>query len=213
MAAQPDGFLAKPTTLGTRPAILILHAWWGLNDTIKSMCTTLKDEGYLVFAPDLYHGQVTDTIKGAEALSETLFKNFNHARTDVTNAANFLIQHPGNLHSKVAVIGFSLGAFFALDVSITMPKYIQTVVTFYGTGPADFSTSKAKYACHFAENDEFEPFENVDALHYALHKAKRPMKFYQYLGAEHWFMEPDRPQYDAEAAALAWQRTMDFLME
>ncbi|MBI9051377.1 MAG: dienelactone hydrolase family protein [Anaerolineaceae bacterium] len=213
MRIPSDGFLAKPTTLGTHQAILVLHAWWGLNETIKSICTNLKDEGYLVFAPDLYHGRMADTVKGAEALSETLFKNFNNARMDVSDAATFLMQHPDNLHSKVSVLGFSLGAFYALDVSITMPKHIQSVVTFYGTGPEDFSGSNAKYCCHFAETDDFEPFENVDALHYALEKAKRPAKFYKYLGTEHWFMEPDRPEYNAAAADLAWERTLNFLRE
>ena len=210
MSTQPEGFLSFPP-IGKGPAILVLHAWWGLNDTLRNICNDLSEQGYLVFAPDLYHGKLADTIDSAEALSSGLFKNFSTARSDVAKAAKFLSLHPSNTGSKVAVIGFSLGAFFALDVSITLPEHIHSVVTFYGTGPADFSASRAKYCCHFADTDEFEPFENVDALHHALEKAKRPAKFYKYEGTSHWFAEPDRPQYDADASKLAWQRTMDFL--
>ena len=42
---QPDGFLAVPPT-GVGPGVLVLHAWWGLNDTIKAVSTRLAESGY-----------------------------------------------------------------------------------------------------------------------------------------------------------------------
>ena len=68
---QPDGYLAIPPT-GNGSAVLVLHAWWGLNDTIRAFCTRLAASGFVAFAPDLYHGKVADTIAGAETLSSTL---------------------------------------------------------------------------------------------------------------------------------------------
>ncbi len=68
---QPDGYLALPPS-GQGSPVLVLHAWWGLNDTIKAFCNRLAAAGFVVFAPDLYHGQVTDTIEGAETLSDAL---------------------------------------------------------------------------------------------------------------------------------------------
>ncbi|MCA9959351.1 MAG: dienelactone hydrolase family protein, partial [Anaerolineales bacterium] len=47
---QPDGYLALPAT-GKGPGILVLHAWWGLNDTIKGVCKRLAAEGFVAFAP------------------------------------------------------------------------------------------------------------------------------------------------------------------
>ena len=64
---QPPGFFALPAG-GAGPAVLVLHAWWGLNETIKSVCSRLAAEGFVAFAPDLFHGKVAVTREEAEAL-------------------------------------------------------------------------------------------------------------------------------------------------
>lgn len=85
------------------------------------------------------------------------------------------------------------------------------MVLFYGTGPADFARSRATYLGHFAESDPYEPLSNVQELEKALRAAGRTVAFHHYPGTGHWFCEPDRPQFDPVAAALAWERTLDFL--
>ena len=50
---QPDGYLAMPDA-GSDSAVLVLHAWWGLNDTMKEVCNRLAESGFACFAPDLY---------------------------------------------------------------------------------------------------------------------------------------------------------------
>lgn len=116
--------------------------------------------------------------------------------------------------SGLAVIGFSLGAYYALDLAAADTEHIRSVVIFYGTGPADHSKSRAAYIGHFAENDEFEPPSNVDDLEESLRRAGRPVTFYRYLGTGHWFVEPDRSQaYNKAAADLAWERTLAFLKD
>ena len=112
------------------------------------------------------------------------------------------------------MIGFSLGAYYALDLSNTDPEHIRSVVIFYGTGADDFSNSKASYLGHFAEDDPFESLAGVDDLEKILRQAGRPVTFYRYPGTGHWFFEPDRSDaYNREAATLAWERTLAFLRE
>lgn len=48
---QPDGYLAVPRT-GKGSPVLVLHAWWGLNDTTKAFCRRLAEAGFVAFAPD-----------------------------------------------------------------------------------------------------------------------------------------------------------------
>jgi carboxymethylenebutenolidase len=209
--AQPQGFLAVPPT-GKGPGVLVLHAWWGLNDTMKAFCTRLAESGFVAFAPDLYHGQVADNIGEAETLSEALFRNPNLAKADIAEATRFLKERVGQSDRGLAVIGFSLGAYFALDLSIIEPEHIRSVVIFYGTRPGDYNQSKAEYLGHFAEKDDFEPQSNIDQLEESLRRAGRPVTFYRYPGTGHWFFEPDRSDaYNQTAASLAWDRTLAFL--
>ncbi len=208
---QPQGFLAVPPT-GNGYGVLVLHAWWGLNDTMKAFCTRLAESGFMAFAPDLYHGKVTDNIAEAETLSEALFENPNLAKADIADATTFLKERVGQSDRGLAVIGFSLGAYFALDLSVTEPEHIRSVVIFYGTRPGDYSQSKAEYLGHFAEADELEPQSNIDSLEESLRRAGRPATFHRYSGTGHWFFEPDRSQaYNQAAASLAWDRTLAFL--
>jgi pimeloyl-ACP methyl ester carboxylesterase len=137
----PDGFLAAPVS-GTGRPVLVLQSWWGLNETMKRVCTRLADEGFVAFAPDLYHGRIARTIAEAESLVGTLDRHQGMAQ--VLEAAAFLRERAHN--DDLAVIGFSLGAFYALELSVADTAHVRSVVLFYGTRPgADFTPSKAAY--------------------------------------------------------------------
>jgi carboxymethylenebutenolidase len=208
---QPDGYLAVPPT-GKGPGVLVLHAWWGLNDTLKAFCNRLAESGFIAFAPDLYHGRVADTIAGAEALGSALDAKHLQAKAEIAEAALFLNESAEQTGQSLAVIGFSLGAYYALDLAAVDPEHIRSVVIFYGTGGTDFSNSRAAYLGHFAENDEYEPSSNVEWLEESLKDAGRSVTFYRYPGTGHWFFEPDRSDaYNQAAAMLAWERTLSFL--
>jgi carboxymethylenebutenolidase len=209
--AQPEGFLAVPPA-DEGPGVLVLHAWWGLNDTMKAFCTQLADAGFVAFAPDLYHGQVADTVAAAEALGSALDANHLQAKAEIADATRFLDERAGQAGRGLAVIGFSLGAYYALDLAAAAPERIRAVVLYYGTGPADYGKSRAAYLGHFAANDPYEPPSNVDDLEQALREAGRPVTFFRYPDTGHWFCEPDRTDaYDRAAADLAWERTLAFL--
>lgn len=208
---QPDGYLATPPS-GIGQSVLVLHAWWGLNDTIKAFCNRLAQAGFVAFAPDLYHGKIARTIPEAEAMVKITDAGYLQTRVELAQAVRFLDEQAGPADHGMAVIGFSMGAFYALDLSNQDPGHIRSVVVYYGTGAEDFSSSKAAYLGHFAENDPYEPASSVDALEEMLQSAGRPVTFYRYSGTGHWFAEPDRTDaYDRAAAELAWDRTLAFL--
>jgi carboxymethylenebutenolidase len=212
--SQPQGFLALPPT-DKGPGVLVLHAWWGLNDTIKAFCTRLAKSDFVAFAPDLYHGQVALTIPEAEALGGVVDANHLQAEAEIADAAQFLHERVGQNDRGLAVVAFSLGGYYALRLADTDPEHIRSVVLFYGTDGTvggDFSNSRAAYLGHFAENDQYETKSNVDHLEETLRRAGRPVTFYRYPGTGHWFFEPDVSHaYNQAAAKLAWDRTLAFL--
>jgi carboxymethylenebutenolidase len=211
---QPQGFLAVPAE-GKGRGVLVLHAWWGVNETIKAVCNRLAEEGFVAFAPDLFHGKVAVTREEADALSSSAEADGGkQVRADVAAAAEFVAGHPSTRGPEFSVIGFSFGVDYALLLAADDPDRVRAVVIFYGTTPADHTRSKAAYLGHFAETDEFQPAARVEKLESALRAAGRPVTFHTYPGTGHWFFEPDRPDaYNEAAAKLAWERTLAFLKE
>lgn len=208
---QPPGFLAIPA-MGKRRGLLVLHPWWGLNETMKALCGRLAAEGFIVFAPDLYRGKIATTIKDAEILSSQL--NEMQAKSDIADAVTFLSERADLIGPGLGVIGFSLGAYYALGLSLEDPDRVRAVVVFYGTRSADYRRSKAAYLGHFAQADDYEPASEVSSLENVLRTAGRPVTFHTYAGTGHWFFEQDRSEaYNEVAAKLAWERTLAFLRE
>ena len=105
MATQPDGYLALPPT-GQGAPILVIHAWWGLNETMRAFCRRLAAAGFVAFAPDLYHGQITDTIEEAERLAKANFQRAEQVKLEIAAAARFLNKHSDQPGAGIATIGF-----------------------------------------------------------------------------------------------------------
>lgn len=206
------GYLAQPEG-GVGPGALVLHAWWGLNDFFKSVCDRLAAAGYVAFAPDLYGGgQLATTVEEAERLHQ---ENEGPGTQEIAlEAVRFLARQPGVRPIGIGVIGFSMGAAWAAEVARLRPGMTRAVVMHYGAWAPDLSKAHAAFLCHFCEEDEWEPRENVDEMRKALEDAGRPATFHFYSDTGHWFMESNRPDaYNAEAAELAWERTLAFLAE
>ncbi len=206
--STPSGHLALPSG-ESGPGVLVLHPWWGLSQAVREACDRLASHGYVAYAPDLYHGRLASTIEEAEALSNSLEQGA--VVGDIVKATDLLWERSQSRDTGLGVVGFSLGAFFALRLSAGDPQRIKAVTLFYGTGDGEFDKSRAAFLGHYAEHDPYEPAEGVNWLEGALKSAGRPVIFHRYPGVGHWFCEADRPDaYNPQAAELAWSRTLEF---
>jgi carboxymethylenebutenolidase len=134
-------------------------------------------------------------------------------QTTAAGALAYLHKHPAVRGDTVGALGFSMGGAWAIFLSELAPAELAAVVVFYTTGGADFAAARAAYQGHYAEGDEWEPDEEVRGMVEAMRAAGREVTLYTYPGTKHWFFEADRPEYDHDAAELAWQRTCAFLRE
>lgn len=200
------GYLALPQA-GRGPGVLLLHAWWGLTPFIKNVCDRLAQAGFVALAPDLYGGKTTTEIEEAQRLATGL--DDVETSAIVSAAAAFLSSHEAVTSERLGIVGFSLGAAYALRIA----RPVGAVVLFYGVADAEGAPVDAAFQGHFGENDDFEPLDGVEELEQTLCRGGRKVTFYTYPEMKHWFFEEDRPEYDQEAAELAWQRTVAFLQE
>jgi carboxymethylenebutenolidase len=205
-----SGYLALPAD-GNGPGVLVLHAWWGLNETFKDICERLAKAGFVAFAPDLYAGKTAATIEEAEALMEA--RDSEAMQSIAGGALSYLRAHPAVEGEAVGAVGFSMGAAWASALSTIFPDGIAAVALFYGVSDDDYGAAHAAFQGHFGETDDWEPLDGVRQMEAALRAAGRETTFFTYPGARHWFVEPNRPEYDAAAAELAWSRTIAFLGE
>jgi len=202
------GYLASPEK--PRGGVLVLHAWWGLNDFFKSFANRLASQRFLVLAPDLHDSALAKTVEEAKELHSRIADE--RVKKIVLGATDYLRSEPSMSPRKIGVVGFSMGAAWSLLLSTLKPETVGAVVVFYGSYPIDFSKSQASYLGHFAPDDEWEPIDDVRATEGKIRGAGRDVTFHFYPGTKHWFVEENRPvEYNRDAADLAWKRTLDFL--
>jgi carboxymethylenebutenolidase len=210
--SSTNGYLAVPPD-GSGPGVLVLHAWWGLNEFFRGFCDRLAQEGFVVLAPDMYAGKVARTIDEAEKFKSQWDEEL-EVPPIILPAMDELSKRTAASGHGLGVVGFSMGAYWVLWSALEKPEWIRAVTLFYGTngGGGDFRQSKASFQGHFAEKDPYETESGIQELEMNLKGANRPTTFYTYPGAGHWFFEKDRPDaYQPQAAQLAWERTVAFL--
>ena len=193
---------------GQGPGILLLHAWWGLKPFFKQTCDRIAAQGFTVLAPDLRDGQIATTIDEAKALMEK--SDGDLVAATVFTAKDYL---QTLTKGKLGLIGFSMGAAWALIVASAVPDQVGALVMFYGNEGVDYGKITAKVLGHYCVEDEWEPTEFVDNTFAEFAKAGVDAMRHTYPGTAHWFVEEDRPEYDSAAAQLAWSRTFTFLKE
>jgi len=206
------GYLALPPG-GAGHAVLVCHAWWGLNAFFKSLCDRLAGAGFVAFAPDLYAGEAAATIEGAQALKQSLDRSV--VNKQLKGAVRYLTGQDAAAGDRIGVLGCSLGAHYAYWLSDNCPADVAAVVAFYGVGAGTFSRTRASYLGHYAEKDDWGAGPaKVSKLRDKLVGQGCEVTFHTYPGTRHWFFESDvSDAYQPEAAALAWDRTLTFLRE
>jgi len=205
------GYLAEPEK-GSGPGLVVIQEWWGLVDHIKDVCDRFAAEGFVALAPDLYHGKTTKSPDEAGKLMMAL--RIDEAEKDLSAAVEYLSTLDATTSEKIGVVGFCMGGALSLYTATKNPN-IGACVVFYGGHPKvkpDLPNLPAPVLGLYAGKDDFVTPDSVHELERQLKSLGKQIEVKIYPGADHAFFNDTRPEvYNAEAAADAWGRTVEFL--
>ncbi|WP_299332474.1 dienelactone hydrolase family protein [Haloplanus sp.] len=208
------GYLARPADNGTYPAVVMIHEWWGLNENIEHMAEVLAGQGYVVFAVDLYDGEIARNASRAADLSGQVRENPDVAVADMSRAVDGLRDMPSTT-DKVASLGWCFGGGQSLQLSLSDADLNATVI-YYGTLETDESTLRSidgPVLGVFGSEDEVVGIENVREFDRTLDDLGVEHDVYVYEGASHAFANPSGESFRPNATRDAWTETLRFLDE
>jgi carboxymethylenebutenolidase len=206
-----NGYLAKPSTAGPLPALVVIHEWWGLNDQIKGLADMLAGEGYVALAVDLYRGRATTDPTEAHELIRGLPED--QAIRDLKAAVHYLKARSDVRGDKIGSIGWCMGGGYSLALAVNQPDLAACVV-YYGRLVTDtklLSRIKAPVLGLFGEEDRGIPPSAVRTFERDMKKLGNESQIHVYPGAGHAFANSTSPTYRKAAADDAWERTKAFL--
>ena len=215
------GFLAWDDKIkASRPGVLVIHEWWGLNDYAKQRARQLAEQGYVAFAVDMYGaGKVTRHPDEASAWMKEINKNSQQWVRRANAGLAVLKQQPLVDTQKLAAIGYCFGGATVLQMAYAGLD-LDAVVSFHGSlpTPADdqLDNIKASILVAHGNSDPFVPAEKVAALRTALEKAGADWQLLVFGNTRHSFTNPDAASYGIEALAynqLADQRSWAMMLE
>lgn len=200
---------------GSGPAVIVIQEWWGLVPHIHDVVERLAREGFVAMAVDHYRGVATTEPDEAQKLMLGL--SITQVGADLDAAAAELLRRPDVTGDAVSVIGFCMGGGLAL-LAPTVAADIRCAVAFYPAMPwPQYAPDWTRYAgrsaiVHKAESDEPGNGPVIAEYAEAISRAGGSVELFEYAGSVHAFFNDDRPEvYQADHAALAWQRTLEFL--
>ncbi len=204
------GLMARPAgATGPLPAVLVIHENRGLNPYIEDVVRRAAKAGYLAFGPDGL--SPLGGYPGTDDEGRDMQRSLDGAKlmADFFAAFTFLRDHDGST-GKVGAVGFCYGGGVCNALAVAFPD-LAASVPFYGRQPdaADVPKIEAPLLIHYAGLDE-RINAGAEAYRQALEAAGKDFTVHVYPDVNHGFHNDTTPRYDAEAAELAWSRTLDF---
>jgi dienelactone hydrolase len=219
-----DGYVVYDENIeGKRPAVLVVHEWWGMNDYVKRRARDLAKLGYIAMAIDMYgNGKRADNPDDAGKLASPFYEDPSKAKPLFEAAMNKLKSYAQADGGKVAAIGYCFGGAQVLNMA-KMGEDLKGVVSFHGNlnvVPANKDLLKADILVCHGSADPFVPQAEVDLFKKQMDSVGAKYTFKAYGGATHAFTNPDATangekfklpiKYDAAADSASWNDMKTF---
>ena len=211
--ATMRGYLVHPKGRKKRGAVVVIHENRGLTPHIKDVTRRVAQAGYLALGVDALTplgGTPADEDKGRELIGQLdPAKNLNNYL-----AALAYLRSRRDSNGRTGAVGFCWGGGLANQLAVHDPK-LNAAVAYYGQQAKAEDAPKIKGALmlHYGGLDQ-RINAGIPAYEAALKAAGTAYELYVYEGVNHAFNNDTSPaRYNAEAARLAWDRTLRLFKE
>lgn len=209
-----------------RPAVLVIHEWWGLNDYTKRRARQLADLGYVAMAADMYgNGDTASDPQGAMKLAGPFYQNPQLSKSRMDAALAKLKTLPQVDTSNIAAIGYCYGGYVVLNAA-KLGADLKGVVTFHGdlSGVTpDKKLLKAKILVLHGEADTLVKPAVVNQFKHQMDSIGADYTFKSYPNAKHAFTNPNADAvdnkyhigvgYNEQADKQSWEAMKEFLQK
>lgn len=196
--------------------LVVIQEIFGVNSHIRDVCDRFADQGFVALAPDIFHRQQANVELGYEEADVGIGFGYMQALepaavlADLAAAIQWMRDQGA---TKVGVVGFCMGGLYTYLSAAQLDP--DAAVAFYGGGIGDLLDQAANISCpiqfHFGERDSHIPMDVVARIESAV-SVLADATVYTY-DADHGFNCDQRAAFDPDAAAQAWQRTIDFFTQ
>jgi dienelactone hydrolase len=209
---------------GKRPAVMVVHEWWGMNDYVRKRAEMLAKLGYLAFAVDMYGmGQVTEHPDQAGAWMRQITGNLDTWQKRALLGLDIMRTHELADGARTAAIGYSFGGATVMQLAYAGASVLG-VVSFYGSlpvvAPEQAKDIRGRVLVAHGSADSFIPPERIVQFQAALNAAGVDWEMVTYGGAQHGFTNPgaddygiDNLRYHKVADMRSWDDMQRFLKE
>lgn len=189
--------------------LVVIQEIFGVNAHIRSVADGYAQDGFLAVAPAIFDRVERDVELSYDAADLQKAMSFiprldiDKAVIDIGAALDYAKMTTGK---KPGVIGYCLGGTLAWLAAARL--HPDAVVGYYGGRIGNYAgeNPSAPVMLHFGSKDTHIPAEEVEKVH-----AAHPQVEIYWYDAGHAFNCEPRPSYNAEAARLARERSLEFL--
>lgn len=209
----PDirAYVARPSGPGPHPAVIMVHEFWGLNESIRAKADLLADAGYVVVAPDMFRGSSARWVP--RAIYQVVRTPVDQINDDAGRVFDWLAAEPDVHPDRIAILGFCFGGRTALQYSLRQPRLAATAI-FYGAVVTDTQKLQAlpgPVLGIFGGADDTIPLDEVRAFEAGLAQVGVDHQISIYDGQPHAFVQSVAAIREGGPQGRAWAELLAFL--
>lgn len=208
-----------------KPAVIVVHEWWGLNDYAKQRAKMLAEAGYTALALDMYGtGEVADHPDQAKAFMMQALADPKTMNARIDTAMLILRQQRGVNNNAIYAIGYCFGGGVVLQQA-RRGVDLAGVASFHGSlgtdSPAQKGAVRAKVLVANGGADPFVPAEQLAGFVQEMAAAEVDLQLLNFAGVQHSFTNPEATAlgeqygmplaYDAAADQASWSALLSML--